>query len=73
MTSLYKIVCWVRDHGEIEAESRLRIRTLPLTVREGIAFAQIGPSTQCSPQLMNAMLKEAAQVIGKSYPSSDVH
>ena len=71
-TSLYDIICWVRDQGEIQAESRLRIRTLPLTVREGIAFAQIGPSTQGSPQLLNAMVREATQVIGKAYPGSAV-
>lgn len=65
--SIYDIVRWVRDHGEVQAESRLRIRTLPFTVREGIAFAQIGPKTQASRNLVSAMLREAAAIIGRPY------
>ena len=67
--SLYEIICWVRKHGEIQAESRLRIRTLPLTVREGISFDQIGPSTKGSPQLIDAMLREASLIVGESCPT----
>ena len=68
-TTLFAIVTWVRENGEVHSESRLRIRTLPLTMREGIPFTNIGPATNASPALIKAMLKEAALVVGKPFPA----
>ena len=68
MATLYEIIRWVRQEGEIQAESRLRMRTLPFTAREGLAFSSIGPSTEASRELLVAMRREASAIVGKPCP-----
>ncbi|SES28323.1 hypothetical protein [Rhizobium sp. NFR03] len=68
MTALYDIITWTRENGEVMAESRLRMRTLPFTAREGLAFASIGPSTHASEELVVVMRKEASAVVGMPCP-----
>ena len=68
MTKLYDIIKWVRQEGEVQAENRLRMRTLPFTTREGLAFSSINASTNASEELVVAMRKEASAVVGRPCP-----
>ena len=66
--TLFEILQWARENGDITAVDRIRIYVLPQIVTEGFVFSEVGPSTTCSPVLLDAVRSAASEVVGKPCP-----
>lgn len=66
--SLHDIVAWVRSNGAPGAVDRLRLRILPLTMRERLWWDDITPETVCSAQTLLEVKREASAIVGKPCP-----
>lgn len=68
MGQLHQIVEWVKKEGEAHALSRVRLKVLGVTLKEGIALAQVQPSTSCSEECLKAIRAAASDVVGAPCP-----
>lgn len=65
---LYSVIEWARKHGDVSTVSRLRMRVLPLTIKEHIIFDKVDANTSCSSQYLDAVRQAASELVGKEYP-----
>ncbi len=66
--NLFEILEWVRANGDPTALLRIRIKLLPLSVKEGIIFDKVEPTTRCSDLYMKATRSAATEVVGRECP-----
>ncbi len=65
---LFDVLEWVRASGGADALLRLRLKVLPLSVREGIILDRVDATTKCSDAYLAAARKAASEVVGKVCP-----
>ena len=68
MSSIYQVVDWVRTNGDIHAISRLRLKVLATTLKEGVALGDVTPETKCSRECLDRVRQAASEVVGKPCP-----
>jgi hypothetical protein len=68
MGKLYQILEWSKEHGEVKSVDRIRVKVLTLTIKEKLYLGQVGPDTECSPELLAAIRRVASEVVGKRCP-----
>lgn len=61
---LHKILQWVEANGEVRALSRLRIKLMPLTMKEKICLDDVGPTTEVSSAYLDAARAAAEEIVG---------
>ena len=66
--NLYEVLQWVKSNGEPMALVRMRLKLLPLTVREGIVLEEVSASTPCSAAYLSATRAIASEVVGSPCP-----
>lgn len=67
-SKLYQILEWAKENGEVKIVDRIRIKVLPITIRENIYLNAIQPDTECSEECIEAVRDAVVAVIGKSCP-----
>jgi hypothetical protein len=65
---LFEVLRWVRQQGDPSAYIRLRLKLLPLSVREGLVLDEVEPLTACSPDYLDTARKVAGEIVGRPYP-----
>jgi hypothetical protein len=65
---LNKILRWTREHGEVRAFERLRLRLLRYTVKEGFMLDHVTDETRCSDNYLREARKAASEVVGRDCP-----
>ncbi len=68
MSDLYRIMQWATSNGEVKAVSRIRMKMLPISVKEHVNLGAVDASTQCSPEFLAAFRKTASDIVGKNCP-----
>ncbi len=68
MSTLFKIVSWVKTNGEVESFSRFRLRVMPACIENKIWFSKVTAMTKAPPKMLSTLRKEASLVIGKTCP-----
>jgi hypothetical protein len=66
--SLYEILQWAAANGEVNVVARIRLKILPLTVKEGIVLDRVKPETTVSPEYLQAVRDVVSQVVGRPCP-----
>lgn len=66
--SLYDIIEWAKQNGEVKVVDRIRVKVLPVTMQEKIVIAEVTPSTACSPACLDAVRQAAINIVGKPCP-----
>jgi hypothetical protein len=65
---LYEILQWAAANGEANVVARIRLKVLPLTVKEGILLDKVKPETEVSEPYLRAVRDAVSQVVGKPCP-----
>jgi len=65
---LYNILRWTREHGEVRAFERLRLRLLKHTVKEGFMLDRVTNETRCSEDYLREARRAAAEIVGSECP-----
>ncbi|HEX8447064.1 MAG TPA: hypothetical protein VF649_10675 [Sphingomonas sp.] len=68
MSAAYDIIHWLDNNGEVLALARLDVRMMEATSREKLSVRAIRRDTQCSPEFLAALRREAGVVAGKPCP-----
>ncbi|MBI4396341.1 MAG: hypothetical protein HY548_04540 [Elusimicrobia bacterium] len=66
--SLYQILNWAKENGEVECLSRIRLKLLIHSVKEKIFIDDVGPNTNCSDEYLQEVRKAVGEVVGKNCP-----
>ncbi|HHO54180.1 MAG TPA: hypothetical protein ENK18_25745 [Deltaproteobacteria bacterium] len=67
-TALYQILAWAHREGNVKAVARIRLRTLPYAVVEGLNVKNLQPTMKCSPALLQRIRTAASTVVGRTCP-----
>ncbi|HHO53869.1 MAG TPA: hypothetical protein ENK18_24105 [Deltaproteobacteria bacterium] len=67
-TVLYQILDWARAEGGPDALSRIRIRTLPYALLEGINVTSVEINSTCSLELLDRIRRAASATVGQPCP-----
>jgi hypothetical protein len=65
---LYDILQWATANGEVNVVARIRLKILPLTVKEGIVLDRVKPETVVSESYLKAVREVVSEVVGKPCP-----
>lgn len=65
---LFDVLSWVRQQGDPSAYIRLRLKLLPLSVREGLVLDEVQPMTSCSPDYLETARRMASEIVGRPFP-----
>lgn len=65
---LFRVLEWARANGDVTTVSRVRVMLLPMTVKERIVLDRVGPTTSCSTQYLDAVLRAVNDVVGRECP-----
>ncbi len=69
-SKLYDILEWVKSNGEVKAMDRLRVKVLPVTMKEGLVLTDVTYDTTCSPETLRVIRDAATEIVGKECPIS---
>lgn len=64
---LHRILQWTAAHGEVQALSRLRIKLMPLSIKERIVMDDVDPQTVVSAEYLAAARKAAEEIVGAPF------
>ncbi|MBI2569986.1 MAG: hypothetical protein HYV63_23520 [Candidatus Schekmanbacteria bacterium] len=67
--TLYEVLQWAKENGEVKAVDRIRVFVLPNALREGVILAAVNPKTACSREFLAEVRKAAEAVVGKPCPN----
>ncbi len=65
---LYRILQWVKEKGEVKAIDRIRLKVLTHCLKEKVYLSQVGPHTECSPELLEKIRQAAEEIVGEEVP-----
>lgn len=65
---LYRIMEWARVNGDVSTLGRLRMKLLPLTVKERIVLDRVTATTPCSTEYLRAVRSAVTEIVGKECP-----
>ncbi len=68
MTKLFDVFQWLEGHGEVRALTRLRIKTMPHAIAEGVCFDDVTAETVVSDEFLEVIIKIATEIVGEPCP-----
>ena len=66
--SIYAVLEWAKQEGDVKAIDRIRVRVLPHAMKEGLVLCEVQATTTCSPELLTRFREVASKVVGKECP-----
>ncbi len=66
---LYKVLNWMQANGDVGDVDRLRVKVLPLTLKEKIFLAKVTQQTECSSDLLGTIRDAASELVGQPCPA----
>ncbi len=67
-STLFEILEWTRENGEVRAVDRLGLKIMRIAMTEGLILAAVDKQTECSEEGLVAIRKAASSVVGKPCP-----
>jgi len=68
MSTLFDVLEWAKQNGEVKIIDRIRVQVLPVTMKEGIALNDVTKDTACSAECLDAVRKAASEIVGQPCP-----